>query len=205
VQLAPGYELTPEGSTELILAISDVCARQGQRRVLVEGTVAARKMGTMDSFGLGSLGQVLIKLTAPGVPDFYQGTELWDLSLVDPDNRRPVNFEQRDRMLRQLDETGDVDWGDLLREWRDGRIKLAITARALRTRRADGELFGTGDYVPLAASEERADDVVAFGRRAGERDGLRRHERRGRARRAGRRMVGRWHLSPTGMKRANSL
>ena len=55
VQLAPGYELTPEGNAELILAISDVCARQGQRRVLIEGTVAARKMGTMDAFGAGSL------------------------------------------------------------------------------------------------------------------------------------------------------
>jgi len=55
VQLAPGYELTPEGNAELILAISDVCARQGQRRVLVEGTIASRKMGTMDSFGTGSL------------------------------------------------------------------------------------------------------------------------------------------------------
>lgn len=55
VQLAPGYELTPEGNAELILAISDVCARQGLRRVLIEGTVAARKMGTMDSFGAGSL------------------------------------------------------------------------------------------------------------------------------------------------------
>lgn len=55
VELAPGYELTPEGNSELILAISDVCARQGQRRVLIEGTVAARRMGTMDSFGAGSL------------------------------------------------------------------------------------------------------------------------------------------------------
>ena len=55
VQLAPAYELRPEGNAELILAISDVCTRQGQRRVLVEGTIAARKMGTMDSFGAGSL------------------------------------------------------------------------------------------------------------------------------------------------------
>lgn len=116
-----------------------------------------------------SLAQVLLKLTAPGVPDFYQGTELWDLSLVDPDNRRPVDFEQRSRLLRYIKQQTRTDMDALLKDlsayWQDGRIKLFLTAQALTARRQYIEVFQKGDYVPLEASGSQADHIIAFGRR----------------------------------------
>jgi maltooligosyltrehalose synthase len=102
----------------------------------------------------------LLKLTVPGVPDFYQGTEFWDLSLVDPDNRRPVDFDAR---KATLDDTPLVT---LARSWRDGRIKQAMIARALAARRSHPQVFSEGSYEPLAARGEHADRVVAFARRA---------------------------------------
>ena len=101
-----------------------------------------------------------MKLTAPGVPDIYQGCELWDLSLVDPDNRRPVDFELRRAFLEQ-----GADPGALLASWRDGRIKQHVVARTLALRRRHPELFETGSYEPLEAVGALADRVVAFGRR----------------------------------------
>jgi (1->4)-alpha-D-glucan 1-alpha-D-glucosylmutase len=124
---------------------------------------------------INSLAQVVLKTASPGVPDFYQGTELWDLSLVDPDNRRPVDYRLRQRLLAELEPvlSGDADRDDqrlqtvcaLLTHWPDGRIKLYVTATALRLRRRLTALFLTGEYEPLAASGERADHIVALARR----------------------------------------
>ncbi|MBI2312333.1 MAG: malto-oligosyltrehalose synthase [Betaproteobacteria bacterium] len=123
---------------------------------------------------LNSLAMTLIKLTSPGVPDIYQGNELWDFSLVDPDNRRPVDFDRRTRLLDELTRMAEEARGDLgrrvhalLDRLSDGRAKFFVTWRALGMRRALPELFGTGDYVPIKAAGERADHVCAFARTKG--------------------------------------
>lgn len=117
---------------------------------------------------LNALSQLVLKIASPGVPDIYRGTELWDLSLVDPDNRRPFSFEERDDLLRGLDEELKKRPKSLLRnlnvEWTDGRIKLFITAQALRYRRAHASLFLEGSYRPLYASRGRRENVCAFAR-----------------------------------------
>jgi (1->4)-alpha-D-glucan 1-alpha-D-glucosylmutase len=111
-----------------------------------------------------SLAQTLLKLASPGVPDVYQGQELWDLSLVDPDNRRPVDFAARQRLLEAMLKRAPSP-ADLLAGWEDGRIKLWLTNRGLTLRRDRADLFARGDYRPLAASGACADSVVAFARR----------------------------------------
>jgi (1->4)-alpha-D-glucan 1-alpha-D-glucosylmutase len=132
--------------------------------------------------GLGminSLAQVILKLGSPGVPDFYQGTELWDLSLVDPDNRRPVDFALRGRLLDEVDALLAADpatraktMPEWLRGWKDGRIKLLVTAAGLRLRRALPDVFLGGAYLPLATEITVPGSAVAFVRMAdGERDG----------------------------------
>jgi len=118
---------------------------------------------------LNSLSQTLLKLTSPGVPDIYQGNELWDLSLVDPDNRRPVDYEQRSLLLAEMAErlasaeVGSVAAG-LLENWEDGRAKLYLTWRALELRREHPQLFSAAGYTPLSVSGKHADNVVAFAR-----------------------------------------
>jgi (1->4)-alpha-D-glucan 1-alpha-D-glucosylmutase len=118
---------------------------------------------------LNSLSQTLLKLAAPGVPDLYQGTELWDLSLADPDNRRPVDFARRERLLDQVERLANHAparfAGELLSNWSDGRIKLYLTWRALELRRQKPALFQRGDYTPLEAVGPRRDSVCAFARR----------------------------------------
>ncbi|HWG58219.1 MAG TPA: malto-oligosyltrehalose synthase [Candidatus Acidoferrales bacterium] len=113
-----------------------------------------------------ALSQALLKITAPGVPDFFQGTELWRFSLTDPDNRRFVNFPRRTALLEELSaqKTGAPSPQDLLANWKDGRIKLFLTARALNFRRESGALFRDGRYVPLAASGRKSEFVCAFAR-----------------------------------------
>jgi (1->4)-alpha-D-glucan 1-alpha-D-glucosylmutase len=122
-----------------------------------------------------SLSQVLLKLTSPGVPDLYQGTELWDFSLVDPDNRRPVDYRRRQDVLNELqgriDRAGDdlaPLAGELLVNLPDGRIKAYVTYRTLRFRREQERLFSHGDYLPLEATGARRDHVCAFARSAGD-------------------------------------
>jgi (1->4)-alpha-D-glucan 1-alpha-D-glucosylmutase len=112
-----------------------------------------------------------LKLAAPGVPDIYQGTELWDFSLVDPDNRRPVDYAARREALRDLLAHGEPDpafAASLLASWEDGRAKLWLTHRMLTLRRDHPALFAHGAYLPLAASGDRADHALAFGRRRGD-------------------------------------
>ena len=128
------------------------------------GSTAAKFLPQMLAFqrhvaaaGLvNSLAQTVMKLGSPGVPDFYQGTDLWDLSLVDPDNRRPVDFQARGTLLEDVDralavspEERPARLAEFLASWRDGRIKLAVTAAGLRLRREMPELFLSGSYVPL--------------------------------------------------------
>jgi (1->4)-alpha-D-glucan 1-alpha-D-glucosylmutase len=120
-----------------------------------------------------SLSQTLLKLTCPGVPDLYQGQELWDLSLVDPDNRRPVDYGRREEMLRtqekRLAEGSRAELAaDLADNWRDGGVKLYLTASTLRLRRRKPALFLEGDYVPLEVEGDRGESVVAFARMAGD-------------------------------------
>jgi (1->4)-alpha-D-glucan 1-alpha-D-glucosylmutase len=121
---------------------------------------------------LNSLAQVLLKVTSPGIPDLYQGAELWDFSLVDPDNRRPVDFSKRAQMLSELKRLEAGDPAQLVREllaaWRDGRIKMYVVSRALGFRRAHDKLFQEGAYIPLSVSGERKEHVVAFARHEGD-------------------------------------
>jgi (1->4)-alpha-D-glucan 1-alpha-D-glucosylmutase len=113
---------------------------------------------------LNSLSQLTLKATLPGVPDFYQGTEFWDLSLVDPDNRRPVDFSARGDALASLKSPG---WDRLARNWHDGRLKLAWTRRLLELRTELADVFARGDYQPLEVSGPHGDHVIAFARRHG--------------------------------------
>ncbi len=115
-----------------------------------------------------SLSQVLLKITAPGVPDFYQGTEVWNFSLTDPDNRRPVDYSPLRSLLAGLssEESGNPeDLVDrLIQSPEDGGIKLYLTRAALRFRQAKRELFAKGAYLPLRAIGEKHRHVVAFAR-----------------------------------------
>lgn len=116
---------------------------------------------------VNSLVQLALKLAAPGVADFYQGTELWTLTLVDPDNRRPVDLAGRARMLAELDgaDRAPPALAAMVRSWHDGRLKLFVTWRGLRARRAEPDLFLRGEYLPLSASGHAADHLFAFARR----------------------------------------
>lgn len=108
-----------------------------------------------------SLGQSLLKLTAPGVPDTYQGTELWDLSLVDPDNRRPVDYDLRRELLRHQ----GIDEDHFRSRWDEGLAKMRVTARALTVRRSSPQAFGThSTYTPLYAEGPASRNLVAYAR-----------------------------------------
>jgi (1->4)-alpha-D-glucan 1-alpha-D-glucosylmutase len=113
---------------------------------------------------LNSLSQLTLKATVPGVPDFYQGAEFWDLSLVDPDNRRPVDFAARTALLPSME---TPDWDDLAQNWSDGRVKFAWTRRLLELRNDLPEVFAQGDYQPLDVNGPLRDHVIAFARRHG--------------------------------------
>ena len=123
-----------------------------------------------DFGALNSLAQTLVKITAPGVPDFYQGTELWDLSLVDPDNRRPVDWKLRQRLLGELEHAlaTTPERGALAHElWLkkdDARVKLFLVREALALRRAHPGVFAAGSYRPLEAHGPLAEHVCAFAR-----------------------------------------
>jgi (1->4)-alpha-D-glucan 1-alpha-D-glucosylmutase len=119
---------------------------------------------------------VLVKLTSPGVPDFYQGSELLELSLVDPDNRRPVDYGRRGALLEELQRVAAAPADGMAASVRrffdapfDGRAKLWLTWRTLQFRREQAELFLKGDYHPVAVSGERSRNVVAYARRLGDR------------------------------------
>jgi len=111
---------------------------------------------------VNSLSQLLIKLTAPGVPDIYQGNEMWDLSLVDPDNRRPVDYNKLRQALAGITQASP---GDLFGNWRDGRIKLFLTHKLLQYRRLHCDLFAQGDYLPVQVTGVFAESAFAYARR----------------------------------------
>jgi (1->4)-alpha-D-glucan 1-alpha-D-glucosylmutase len=110
---------------------------------------------------LNSLQQTVLRLASPGIPDLYQGTELWDFSLVDPDNRRPVDFAKREAWLVQTPPS------EFLPSWRDGRVKLAVVQRVLALRAHLPELLSQSEYLPLAVRGKHASSVIAFARRHG--------------------------------------
>ena len=111
-----------------------------------------------------ALSQALVRLTAPGVPDIYQGNELWTFDLVDPDNRRPVDFELRRALLRSLDAASAEPADGLGANLADGRVKLHLIRRALGLRRADPDLFERGDYRPLGVEGPHAERLCAYAR-----------------------------------------
>jgi (1->4)-alpha-D-glucan 1-alpha-D-glucosylmutase len=127
---------------------------------------------------LGSLAQLVVRLGSPGVPDVYQGSELWNFSLVDPDNRAPVDFDQRRAMLAKLEPLltapsiearageGGLQVAGLMENWHDGRVKLFTLATGLRLRRAYPDLFLYGEYEPLGTDGDEP-HLIAFSRRHG--------------------------------------
>ncbi len=120
---------------------------------------------------LNSLAQLVLKIATPGVPDFYQGNELWDLSLVDPDNRRPVDFALRQKVLERIRDGARKDRRglvrELLKEMSSGAIKMYVMHRALEFRRDNRDLFGTGTYLPLTLHGEREGNAIGFARSTG--------------------------------------
>jgi len=116
-----------------------------------------------------SLSQTLLKITSPGIPDFYQGNELWDFSLVDPDNRRPVDYQLRKNILEELvqaeSDTGPLETArELVLNRHDGRIKMHLTFKALNFRRDNRELLEAGRYLPLTVEGTRQEHICAFER-----------------------------------------
>ncbi len=124
---------------------------------------------TIARYGMyNALSQLVLKIAAPGIPDFYQGTELWDFSLVDPDNRRPIDYIHRQQLLKQLEsdeqEAPEDFFHTLLSHYTDGRIKLYITQALLNFRRQHHALFQDGDYHPLETLGEKRHHLCAFQR-----------------------------------------
>ncbi|MGL5061673.1 MAG: malto-oligosyltrehalose synthase, partial [Microcoleus sp.] len=123
-------------------------------------------------YGIGnSLSQTLLKIASPGVPDIYQGTEFWDLSHVDPDNRRPVDFDRRIEILQEIKEKSEANILQLIEELiatrEDARIKLFLTARLLAARKQYREVFARGNYQPLTVTGTFKDSIIAFARNWG--------------------------------------
>ena len=115
-----------------------------------------------------SLSQCLLKITSPGIPDFYQGTEMWDLNLVDPDNRRKVDFEERSKIVFEIKGCNEDQYPkriqELFKNWKNGQIKMFLIVRGLQCRNENQELFLEGAYIPLTVEGEYKENVVAFAR-----------------------------------------
>jgi (1->4)-alpha-D-glucan 1-alpha-D-glucosylmutase len=139
---------------------------------ILDGAASAEFLNSLETLGqrvsllgaLNSLSQITLKATIPGVPDFYQGTEFWDLSLVDPDNRRPVDFAGCAAVLASMDAP---DWESLVQNWPNGHLKLAWTRHLLKLRTELADVFAHGDYHPLEVSGPHREHVIAFARRRG--------------------------------------
>lgn len=115
---------------------------------------------------INSLSQTILKLTCPGVPDIYQGTELWDFSLVDPDNRRPVDYAQREKLLAELESAPDAQTSliDCMSNLADGKLKMLVVKNILGLRNLYPELFTLGRYIALEVTGDKAENVIAFAR-----------------------------------------
>ncbi len=145
------YELAAE---EFLTAVLDA---ERPARVVYELHEFVQRIAVPGA--LNSLSQMVLRLTAPGVPDLYQGTEFWDFSLVDPDNRRPVDYPARQTALDAADAPGE-----LMAHWRDGRVKQAVLHRILQSRARNPDLFSLGTYVPLRIEGSAGDHALAFAR-----------------------------------------
>jgi (1->4)-alpha-D-glucan 1-alpha-D-glucosylmutase len=153
----------------LLKFIDAVLASSSAKTFLKDFDLLPKKVAYWGMFN--SLSQTLLKITSPGVPDFYQGTETWDFSLVDPDNRRPIDFVIRKQMLARLKKELTRPKADsvglarrLLQTWPDGLIKLYVTFISLNYRKLHQRLFGEGDYLPLTVDGALAEHVCAFAR-----------------------------------------
>ncbi|HET9904850.1 MAG TPA: malto-oligosyltrehalose synthase [Xanthobacteraceae bacterium] len=152
-----GYEA---GLSAFVRAVLDPARSEA---FLESFSAFARRLALVGA--LTGLAQLALKATMPGVPDFYQGSEFWDLSLVDPDNRRPVDFARRAEALRDL--APGCDWPALAANWTDGQVKLALARRLLAARERLPHVFADGEYRPLAVAGADAGHVLAFARRSG--------------------------------------
>jgi (1->4)-alpha-D-glucan 1-alpha-D-glucosylmutase len=142
-----------EGAAQAVLAGSLDPSRP------VAGDIAAFAGRIAAAGAIAGLSQAVLRMTSPGIPDLYQGTEFWDFSLVDPDNRRPVDFDARTRALDAGESPRSV-----LAQWRDGRVKLSVIAAVLALRGRAPGLFTAGDYVPLRVDGPQAEHIFAFAR-----------------------------------------
>ncbi|MEA2576369.1 MAG: (1-_4)-alpha-D-glucan 1-alpha-D-glucosylmutase [Chloroflexia bacterium] len=143
--------------------IATILRRDEDNRFLADFLPFQRRVAHYGLFN--SLSQVLIKLTSPGVPDIYQGNEIWDFSLVDPDNRRPVDYDLRRGLLSQVEKVKDAGGAaSLVESKEDGRIKLLVTSRALNFRRSNLPLFQQGSYTPITVEGKHAGNIISFAR-----------------------------------------
>lgn len=149
------YEATCERFTRALLCDPGLDPHHHPFLTELEGFV--RRLAPLGA--VNSLSQTMLKLTSPGVPDFYQGSELWDLSMVDPDNRRPVDFGLRERLLADA-----VNRPVSLRDWQSGGTKQQLIHAVLQYRRAHADLFAHGRYLPLSTHGKLARHVIAFAR-----------------------------------------
>ena len=160
----------PEHEGALSHFVEAILEGSGANRFLRDFTSFQRKIAHCGA--LNSLSGLLLKIASPGVPDFYQGTELWNFSLVDPDNRRAVDFQKRAQLLNGLQQKEAYGLASLTRQllahWPDGRIKLYLTWKALNFRRAQRELFSEGNYLSLECTGKSKKNVCAFARRYGQ-------------------------------------
>ncbi|GAC1032663.1 malto-oligosyltrehalose synthase [Pseudomonas sp. No.21] len=140
--------------------LHDLLARDTARELRIDIAAAANAIAPAGA--LNGLAQCLLRMTTPGIPDLYQGTEFWDFSLVDPDNRREVDFARRIDAL-----TEPADQHQLIEHWRDGRIKQWLISTVLSVRYARADLFARGDYQPLPVEGEHAEQLLAFARSHG--------------------------------------
>lgn len=160
---------TDPGHEEALLTFVDAILDSANREFLKD---FFQFQAQVAYFGcLNSLSQVVLKVASPGIPDFYQGTEIWDFSLVDPDNRGPVDFQQRSNLLKELKQREarplKALFPRLLSRWQDGAIKLFVTYKALNFRKSQPELFREGDYLPLTGRGRWQRHLVACARRQG--------------------------------------
>lgn len=155
-----------EGFVEFVARILKRDPERGSNEFLEAFLPFQQKIAAYGIFN--SLSQTLLKIASPGVPDFYQGTELWDLSLVDPDNRRSVSYEERLSFLQEIKRRCQTGIASLLSDLKatryDGRLKLFLIIRALAARRQHLAIFQQGDYHPLQVEGTYADHVLAFAR-----------------------------------------
>jgi (1->4)-alpha-D-glucan 1-alpha-D-glucosylmutase len=154
--------LNPDEAYEAALTgfVGAILDRARSPEFIAASEVFIRRVALLGA--LNSLSQLALKAMVPGVPDIYQGTEFWDLSLVDPDNRRPVDFDARAAALAELEAP---DWRALAEQWQDGRIKLALTRKLLALRTRLAPVFQQGAYLPIEVRGTHRDHVVAFARR----------------------------------------